>query len=59
MNMLTKKFEITAEQKQEIEEARKKNRDKRIEAKLKALSLRADGLKSKAIAEATCRTLTA
>ena len=53
MNMLTKKFEITAEQKQEIEEARKKNRDKRIEAKLKALSLRADGLKSKAIAEAT------
>ena len=47
MNMLTMKYEITAEQKQEIEEARKKNRDKRIEAKLKALSLRADGLKSK------------
>ena len=53
MNMLTMKFEITAEQKQEIEEARKKNKDKRIEAKLKALSMRANGFKSKAIGEAT------
>ena len=53
MNMLTMKYEITAEQKREIEEARKKNKDKRIEAKLKVLSLRADGLKSKAIGEAT------
>ena len=53
MNMLTMKYEITAEQKREIEEARKKNKDKRVEAKLKALSLRADGLKSKEISEAT------
>ena len=53
MNMITRKYEITAEQKQEIEEARQKNKDKRVEAKLKALSLRADGLKSKAIGEAT------
>jgi len=30
MNMLTMKYEITAEQKQEIEEARKKNKDKRV-----------------------------
>ena len=51
--MITRKYEITAEQKQEIEEARQKNKDKRVEAKLKALSLRADGLKSKAIGEAT------
>ena len=47
MNMLTMKYEITAEQKREIEEARKKNKDKRIEAKLKVR------LKSKAIGEAT------
>ena len=53
MNMITRKYEITAEQKQEIEEARQKNKDKRVEAKLKALSLRAEGLKSKAIGEAT------
>ena len=51
--MLTKKYKITAEQKQEIEKARKKNKDKRVEAKLKVLSLRAEGLKSKAISEAT------
>ena len=53
MKMLTKKYKITAEQKQEIEKARKKNKDKRVEAKLKVLSLRAEGLKSKAISEAT------
>ena len=51
--MFTKKYEITAEQKQEIEIARRKNKDKRVEAKLKALTLRADGLTSKAISEAT------
>lgn len=53
MKMLSKKYKITAEQKQEIEKARKKNKDKRVEAKLKVLSLRAEGLKSKAISEAT------
>ena len=51
--VLTEKYKITSEQKREIEEARKKNKDKRIEAKLKVLSLRADGLKAKAISEAT------
>ena len=51
--MFTKKYEITAEQKQEIEVARRKNKDKRVEAKLKALTLRADGCTSKAISEAT------
>ncbi len=51
--MMTMKYEITAEQKQEIEEARRKNKDKRVEAKLKVLSLRAGGLKSKVIGEAT------
>ena len=51
--MQTTKYEITAEQKQEIEEARKENKDKRVEARLKVLSLRADGLKSKAIGEVT------
>lgn len=53
MKMHKGKYEITAAQKQEIEEARRKNKDKRIEAKLKALSMRADGMKSKAISEAT------
>jgi len=51
--VLTEKYKITAEQKHEIDEARRKNRDKRVEAKLKALSLRADGYKAKAISEAT------
>lgn len=47
------KYEITAEQKAEIEEARTKNKDKRIENKLKALSMRADGASAKKISEAT------
>lgn len=41
--MMIKKNEITAEQKAEIEAARKKNKDKRIERRLLVLCLRADG----------------
>ncbi len=40
-------YEITAEQKQEIKEARRENKDKRVDAKLKVPSLRADGLNQK------------
>lgn len=47
------KYEITAEQKAEIEQARKKNRDKRTEVKLKVLSMRAEGADAKRISEAT------
>ena len=47
------KYEITAEQKAEIEQARKTNKDKRNEAKLKVLSMRADGECAKKISEAT------
>ena len=47
------KYEITAEQKAEIEQARKKNKDKRTEAKLKALAMRAEGSDAKKISEAT------
>lgn len=47
------KYIITAEQKVEIEQARKVNKDKRIEAKLKVLVLRADGASAKEISEVT------
>ena len=47
------KYEITAEQKAEIERARKMNKDKRNEARLKALSMRADGVGAKKIGETT------
>ena len=47
------KYEITTEQKAEIEQARRTNKDKRNEAKLKALSMRADGEYAKKIGEAT------
>ena len=40
---MAKKYEITKEQKEEIEAARKRNRNKRTEAKLKVLVLRAEG----------------
>ena len=44
---MTVKYEITEEQKRAIETARKKNRDKRTEAKLKALVMRAERRKMK------------
>lgn len=47
------KYVITAEQKAEIEQARKANKDKRIEAKLKVLAMRADGASAKEIGEVT------
>ena len=37
------KYEITAEQRAEIEKARLENKNKRIEARLKVLCMRADG----------------
>ena len=50
---MASKYVITAEQKAEIEQARKANKDKRIEAKLKVLVMRADGIGAKEISEAT------
>ena len=47
------KYEITSEQQAEIEAARKKNRNKKIEAKLKILSLRAEGKNLKEISKIT------
>ena len=44
---------ITLEQKAEIEQARGKNKDKRVEYRLKALSMRAEGASAKKISEAT------
>ncbi len=48
------KYEITSEQQAEIKAARKKNRNKKIEAKLRILSLRAEG---KTLVERLCRTI--
>ena len=47
------KYEITAEQKVEIEQARKVNRDKRTEAKLRVLVMRAEGANAKEISNVT------
>lgn len=47
------KYVITAEQKAEIEQARKTNKNKRTEAKLKALVMRADGFSAKEIGAVT------
>ena len=47
------KYQITAEQKEEIEEIRRRNKDKRTEAKLKVLVMRAEGASAKQISEAT------
>jgi transposase len=52
MQMATK-YKITAAQKAEIEEARKANKDKKVEARLKVLLLRAEGKTSDKISEAT------
>jgi len=52
MKMATK-YQITTEQKEEIEEFRRKNKDKRAEAKLRVLVMRAEGAKAKQISEAT------
>ena len=47
------KYEITAEERAAIEQARKENRDKRTEAKLRVLVMRADGATAKRISEIT------
>ena len=47
------KYRITTEQKKEIEEARRINKNKRIEAKLKVLVMRSEGASAKRISEAT------
>ena len=50
---MARKYKITAEQKAEIEQARRKNKDRRVENKLKALSMRGDGASAKKIGEVT------
>lgn len=47
------KCQITAEQKQEIERARKNNKNKQTEKRLKVLYLRAEGASYKEIIKAT------
>ena len=47
------KYQITAEQKQEIERARKNNKNKQTENRLKVLYLRAEGASYKEIIKAT------
>ena len=47
------KYTITAEQKAEIEQARKATKDKRTDAKLRVLIMRAEGARSKEISEVT------
>ena len=47
------KCQITAEQKQEIERARKNNKNKQKEKRLKVLYLRAEGASYKEIIKAT------
>ena len=48
-----KKYAITHEEKQEIKEAREKNRDKNVEKRLEALEMRAEGHRNKEISEKT------
>ena len=52
MNMASR-YKFSGEEIREIEQARKDNKDKRAEARLKALELRAKGAKSKEVSEAT------
>ena len=47
------KYTITAEQKAELEQARKATKDKRIDTKLRVLIMRAEGARSKEISEVT------
>lgn len=48
-----KKYTFTREEIQEIREARVKNRDKRVEKRLEALEMRAEGKRNKEISEKT------
>lgn len=47
------KYKFTAEQMEEIATARKKNKDKNVDARLKALEMRASGSRSKEVSIAT------
>jgi len=49
---MEKKYRITSEQKSELEAARKANKDKNVEKRLKALIMRAEGKRSKEIGAA-------
>jgi transposase len=50
---MSERYQITAEQKEEIEKARKENKNKNVERRLKVLVLRAKGKDYKEIAEQT------
>ena len=50
---MRKKYHISTEQVEELESARKENKDKNVENRIKALVLRAQGKKLSQIAEAT------
>ena len=50
---MNKKYRITADQKAELEAARKENRDKNVERRLKALVMRAKGKSNLQAAEVT------
>ena len=52
MNMASR-YQFSEAEIREIEQARKGNKNKRVEARLKALELRAKGAKAKAVSEAT------
>ena len=52
MNMASR-YKFSEEEIREIEQARKDNKDKRAEARLKALELRAKGAEAKEVSEAT------
>ena len=47
------RYQFSNEEIKAIEQVRKENKDKRAEARLKALELRAKGASSKAVSEAT------
>ena len=50
---MASRYQFSGEEIKAIEQARKENKDKRAEARLKALELRAKGASSKDVAEAT------
>ena len=50
---MASRYKFSSEEIEEIERVRKNNKDKRAEARLKALELRAKGASSKAVSEAT------
>ena len=50
---MASRYQFSDEEIKAIEQARRENKDKRAEARLKALELRAKGASSKGVAEAT------